>query len=604
MKRLPSPRPKEVRVQLYPNRWLGTGVFLAAVAVFAVILIGWQPMCRLAPWLPGCGAPAVPPSSTQPAAPKDAVVVDFHSAITKQDWIDAVTATFNAAGLKTGAGNPIFVRVTHVTSGGSKDAILAGSSQATAWSPGDQSWVDQANVVWQDRSGHPLVSGACPPTVYAPIGFALWRPMAEAMGWPDQPIGWDEIVALAADPQGWARYGRPQWGQFTFGHPHARYSNFGMLMVAQIAYATLNMTEGLTLATVNDPAVVEAMRHLEAHTYRYGEQSRNLLDLMALRGTPYLHAVFTAEAETLKANRDHAGDLEFPLAFVFPAEGTSWTEQPYCVLDGAEWVSDEQQEAAEIYGAYLQAPEQQAQAVSNYLRPVNPALALGCPICLEQGTDAAMTPAVIPALASPTGETAQALIDLYLLTKKKATVVLVLDISGSMHGDKLRGATEAAARFIERLEPEDEVVVVAFNSEPAVLAAPGLARDVAEDLAQTVRELIAGGGTALYDGICQATELVSQLRARHDAAADPRLYGIVVLSDGQDSGSQKTLNTMLATCLPASDEVEGVKVFTIAYGSDAEVDLLARIANRTNGRSYPGDPATIESVYKNISAEQ
>jgi Ca-activated chloride channel homolog len=584
------------------NRRLGTGVFLAAMTVFVFILIGWQPLCRSVPGFPGCLEPV--PSPAASPMPANAVVVEFHSAITKQDWVEAMTANFNAAEFKTSTGRPIFVQLQHVTSGGSKDGLLAGTSLATAWSPGDQSWVDQANAVWQDRTGQPLVSGPCAPTVYAPIGFAMWRPMAEAMGWPGQPIGWDEIVELAADPRGWARYGRPEWGQFTFGHPHARYSNFGMLMVAQIAYSTLNTTEGLTLESVNSPAVIEAMRQLEAHTYRYGEQSRNLLELMALRGPSYLHAVFTAEAETLKANRDYAGQLQFPLAFIFPAEGTSWTEQPYCVLDSADWVSDEQQQAAEIYGAYLQEPEQQAQADNNYLRPVDPALTLGCPICLEQGTDASMTPDEIPALQSPTGETAQALIDLYLLTKKKATVVLVLDVSGSMEGDKLRGATEAAARFIERLEAEDEVAVVTFNGSATVLAAPGLARDVAEGLAKTVRELYASGNTALYDGICQASALVSELRALHTAAGDPRLYGIVVLSDGRDTSSRQTLNNMLASCLPAGDEVESVKVFTVAYGSDAEADLLARIANRTNGRTYPGDPATIENVYKNISAEQ
>jgi Ca-activated chloride channel family protein len=96
---------------------------------------------------------------------------------------------------------------------------------------------------------------------------------------------------------------------------------------------------------------------------------------------------------------------------------------------------------------------------------------------------------------------------------------------------------------------------------------------------------------------------VDQLRADHEAAGEKRLYGIVVLSDGQDTASRKTENDMFS-CLPSGEDVEGVKVFTIAYGDDADKDLLLRVANRTNGKTFSGDPDTIERVYTAISAEQ
>jgi Ca-activated chloride channel family protein len=57
-------------------------------------------------------------------------------------------------------------------------------------------------------------------------------------------------------------------------------------------------------------------------------------------------------------------------------------------------------------------------------------------------------------------------------------------------------------------------------------------------------------------------------------------------------------------CLPSGEDVEGIKVFTIAYGDDADRDLLTRIANRTNGKPYTGDPENIEQVYLEISYEQ
>ncbi|NJN55445.1 MAG: ABC transporter substrate-binding protein [Anaerolineae bacterium] len=107
----------------------------------------------------------------QVEVPAGGVLVTVASSNTKEDWMDQMMADFNAAGMKTSNGRPIAVEVSHVTSGGSMDAILDGSSQPTAWSPGDQSWVEQANETWQQRVNKPLASAACPATVYAPLGI-------------------------------------------------------------------------------------------------------------------------------------------------------------------------------------------------------------------------------------------------------------------------------------------------------------------------------------------------------------------------------------------------------------------------------------------------
>ena len=46
------------------------------------------------------------------------------------------------------------------------------------------------------------------------------------------------------------------------------------------------------------------------------------------------------------------------------------------------------------------------------------------------------------------------------------------------------------------------------------------------------------------------------------------------------------------------------KIFTIAYGEDADADLMLRIANRTNGQTFTGNPENIDRIYNSISAEQ
>ncbi|GAB4578761.1 MAG: VWA domain-containing protein [Anaerolineales bacterium] len=538
-------------------------------------------------------------------APAGSVVVEISSSNTKENWMDAVVAQFNAENHKIASGETIFVQVVHVTSGGSQQDILDGKSQPTVWSPGDQSWVDGVNTIWRDRTGRPLISESCPATVLAPSGFALWRPMAEALGWPDTPISWDDLVQLSANPEGWASKGHPEWGNFKFGHTHPAYSNVGLLMMTALAYSTQGTTSGLRPDDVYSDTVVDAFHFVEQNTWHYGIQSRTLMNTMVIRGPNYLHGITTSEAETLKTNLERGSELQFPLAFIFPSEGTFWSEQPYCILD-ADWVSDQQTEAAGIFRDYLLAAPQQELAIDNFLRPIDPSVQLHAPLTLENGTDPRVTIQQVPALESPSAEVAEAIKDVFFQTKKKATVVLVIDTSGSMRGDKIKNAVESAVNFVSRLDPDDEVYVITFGGESQdifQLQAGGRAGDVGENLIQTLRGLFADGNTPLYDAVCQGNELVNQLKAEHDAAGERRLYGIILLSDGDDTSSNNTQNQMF-NCLPTGEDIEGTKIFTIAYGEDADADLMLRIANRTNGQTFVGNPESIDRIYNAISAEQ
>ena len=586
------------------NQILFTLYTLFTIVVFVASLI-FPPVRAIAPaplrdWV-GAQVDTVLGLFKLPVTFAGTVTVEIASSNTKEDWMNAVVEKFNNEQHTTAAGKLIEVKVSHVTSGGSQTAILDGKSTPTVWSPGDQSWVDEANRVWRDRSGRLLVPDACPATVLAPIGFAMWRPMAEALGWPDKPISWDDIAELSADPNGWASLGHPEWGAFKFGHTHPDFSNVGLLMMTALAYSIEGKTGGLTANEVYAPEVVQAFTSVEQNTYHYGIQNRPLMKVLAERGPSYLHGVTTSEAEVLKTNKDFADVLRFQLVFIFPAKGTYWSEQPYCILDG-DWVTDDQKESAQTFRDYLLAPDQQSLAIDNYVRPVNESIPLRFPLTLDNGTDPRVTRASVPSLESPSAEVAEAVKDVFHQTKKKATIIMVLDTSGSMQGDKIKGAAESSVDFIRRLNPDDEIYVLGFSDSSYDLGG-GRAGDVGETLASSVGGLIADGNTSLHDAVCDAVQKVNELRAADEAEGERRLYGIVVLSDGDDTASVRTENQMFE-CLPTGEDVSGVKVFTIAYGEDADKDLMTRIANRTNGKSFTGDPESIESIYNSISAEQ
>jgi Ca-activated chloride channel family protein len=364
----------------------------------------------------------------------------------------------------------------------------------------------------------------------------------------------------------------------------------------------LGMTEGLTPELVKSETVVEAFRTVELNTYHYGMSTRKLLTLMAENGPSYLHAVTSSETATLKSNEVNAEIMRYPFVFIFPAEGTFWSDNPYCIVEEG-WVSEEEREAAEIYREYLLAPEQQDMAVTIGLRPAVEGIALHDPISLEYGTDPRVSPHTIPPLEVVDGETAAAIRDVFHATKKKATVIVLLDTSSSMMGGKIENAVAGTIVFLNELAKDDEVVIYTFASEVTMMRPAGRVGEVGERLTPVLQSLRAQGNTRLYEAVCQGVEHTDRLWQADETAGERRLYGVVVLSDGDDTASDRSQEEMF-DCLPTGEDVEGVKVFTIAYGSDADEELLTRIAERTNGRFFTGDPESIEYVYRAIAAEQ
>ena len=548
-----------------------------------------------------CGAPPAPTPTGPTPLPPNAIDITIVTNDTKAEWLGLVTEAFNKSAVKTSQGHQIVVQMIQESSPApTVKKIAAGELQPTLWSPGDISWVEQANRLLKEQDMAPVVSEQCPRIVYAATGFAMWRPMAEVLGWPDNPIGWKQIVELAGDPQGWAKYGHPEWGQFKFGHAHPEQSTTGFSMLATLAYAAAGKTSGLTAADVRSAVVVDAFRKVELDTFHYGTSTRGFLTVMAARGPSYLHAVTASETAVLKSNEVNKEVMRFPFVFIFPAEGAFWQDNPACLLD-ASWVSAEQREAAQTYRDYLLAFEQQDKAVQIGLRPAAAVVPLHAPIALDNGTDPRVSPQTVPPLANVSAEAQAAIIDVFKETKKKATVVLVLDRSGSMEGEKLTNAVAATINFIGRLDPQDRVQLTAFDRS---LQSFGPVADVAtvrDGLSRELRQLESGPSTALNDAICAAVKTTEAVRTQDRDAGERRLYGIAVLTDGMENASRQK---DVFACLPTGEDVEGVKVFTIAYGKDADAKLLKQIAERTNGKTFSGDPSTIEQVYLAISAEQ
>ena len=548
----------------------------------------------------------VEPTSTLPAdsvatpVPQDAVVVEFHSSNTKEKWIDEIVADFNAEGHQTASGKPIVVAEHHVTSGGSYQAIMNGDIQPAIWSPGSGIWVEKANQTWRDRTGRPLIPNAddCPATLHIPLVIGMWRPMAEALGWPDTPIGWGDLADLATNPDGWAAHGHPEWGKFKFGHAHPDFSNSAMLSMIAEVYAAAGKTAGLTVDDVKSEPVRERVAAVEQAIVHYGKWDKWILNKMVERGPEYLHATPTYENNVVLYNMERADEMRFPLVSIYPREGTFWVTNPACIPD-ADWVSEERKEAAETFIAYMTAPEQQARMMKWALRPADTSVALGDPIDMAHGAVPSVTEEQIPPLEETSEQVTSFVSELWHQVKKKSVAVVLLDRSGSMKGGKIKAAIEGVNLFIGQMEPDDEIIVIAFNHEINELDPSGKVGEVSETLRGRVNGLYAEGGTSLHWAVILGLQRVEALRQEF---GDDRLYGIVLLSDGKNEAEGGPTRAEMLSQLPEGTEASGTKIFTIAYGDDADLDLLRTLSNRTNALSLSGTEKDILEIYLAISS--
>lgn len=341
------------------------------------------------------------------------------------------------------------------------------------------------------------------------------------------------------------------------------------------------------------------------NTAKYGMVTTDLLNNMAQFGPSFLHVTSAFEEGTVRFNVERGQDLRWPLAFIFPEEGTFWSDQPYCILDGADWVSEAQAEAAGLFLDFLLSDEMQAEAGDHYVRALAAGRDMGPLLTLENGTDPAASTATVPAFAIPSPDVSESIIDQFLTTKRKATVIVVIDTSGSMNQDNRIGtATAATAEFIRRLAPEDRIGLVTFSDDVQAAFPVASVEDRGEDTAGRVLSLIADGGTNLHGAICAAADIVRTQQAEDSLAGDNRLYGIVLLSDGENTSGQISETRMFQECLARGEGEEGPKVFAISFGGEADSALLQRLAQETNGVMFTADPASIGGVYLRISAEQ
>ncbi len=217
---------------------------------------------------------------------------------------------------------------------------------------------------------------------------------------------------------------------------------------------------------------------------------------------------------------------------------------------------------------------------------------------------------------------------------ERASVVLVVDISGSMRAQdvqptRLAAAKQAMLTFLSHAPSTLRVGIVAFSNEPQVIVTPTLDRD---ELRQGIHFLEPAFGTALGDALARSVELARTTTAtprqgqgqaqapQQDQTANApvkdekgrALASILLLSDGFQTRGLLSPGQGAERARSA-----GIPVFTIALGTEGgtivdreqvipvppDRETLAAIAEYTGGEAFDAETAgKLKDVYQGLGS--
>ncbi|WP_106769841.1 VWA domain-containing protein, partial [Paenibacillus faecalis] len=162
-------------------------------------------------------------------------------------------------------------------------------------------------------------------------------------------------------------------------------------------------------------------------------------------------------------------------------------------------------------------------------------------------------------------------------------LILVIDRSGSMSGNKMELAKESAMRTVELMRSKDTVGVVAFDDNPWWVVPPQKLGDK-EEVLEAIGSIPSAGGTNIYPAVESAVEEMLNVKAQRKH--------IILLTDGQSAfqaGYDDLTQTMVDNKITLS---------SVAVGADADMALLQSLADSAKGRYYyVEDETTLPAVF-------
>ena len=221
------------------------------------------------------------------------------------------------------------------------------------WSPSASSWGAVVNERLAQKQQPAIVPTDAKPFMLTPLVIAMPKPMAEALGYPEDADRLRRPARTCATANdGWASKGHPEWGAFKLGKTNPNFSTSGLSSTIAQYYAATGKQSRSHARRREPPDVDTFMRGVESAVVHYGDTTLSFLNNLyrndrAGLGLTYVSAVAVEETSIIAYNRGNPDGIldpgeqprapRVPLVAVYPKDGTLFSDNPFFVLN-APWV--------------------------------------------------------------------------------------------------------------------------------------------------------------------------------------------------------------------------------------------------------------------------
>jgi len=545
------------------RRRQGASIRLGALGTVAALVLGVLAGCT-DPGLGGGGdASTSPPAPSRPGTLRilaGSELKDLEPLLPDLKKATGITVTMSYTGTLDGA-----------------DKILKGSADA------DAAWFSS------DRYLRLLSGGAAKelvrtPVMLSPVVLGVRTPLAQQFGWTGTTkVSWGDVAAKVAA------------GQLTYAMTNPAASNSGFSALVGVAAAFAGTSDALQ---VSDIRAAPLTSFFGGQVLTAGS-SGWLTDAFVKAPPATVGAMINYESVLLTLQQSGAAG---PLTIIRPSDGVITADYPMALL------ADNRRDEYTRVVSWLRSPATQRRIQHDTSRrPVVP----GVPLESRFGTG---TPLELPFPA--TQQVADRLLAAYFDEYRRPThAIYVLDVSGSMEGDRLAalqqaltgltGADDSLAGRFARFRGREHVTMITFSSAVTgtrdfIINDPSPGSADLKAITDFAGSLRANGNTAVYTALDAAYTKAAQARKDEPNA----LTSIVLMTDGEsNSGLDAGQFTGRYDARPAG--ARAVRTFAVVFG-EADRGALSAIATHTGGEVFdataPG--VSLSDVFREIRGYQ
>jgi hypothetical protein len=282
----------------------------------------------------------------------------------KDAWIKDVAQDFHGVV----AGRPISLNFVEM---GSREIYLSvlDGAQPDLISPASSLQIEILQDLSRNKFGKPIVHSKdqtwCRSVVKTPLVLVAWEDRAKVL-WGNTLSSdlWQDLQHALVDPEGWGAFQHPEWGYVKFGQTNPLKSNSGFMTILLLTYDYFGRTSQLTTSDILSNASYQKwFLDFQKTISNFGDSTGTYMRDIVAYGPSAYDFVAVYEATAIEQAENAVG--RYGALHIYYPPATVMSDHPFCVLD-ADWVTPEQNQAAQIFVDYLLSREVQETALMKY----------------------------------------------------------------------------------------------------------------------------------------------------------------------------------------------------------------------------------------------